>query len=264
MGVDIIGAKRIGLVLSGGGIRGMAHIGLIKAMREFDIEANFIAGSSVGALVGALYANGNSEKDMLEFFKQTPLFQYNFFAISKPGFIDTERYFNIFKSYFPKNSFESLEKSLYVVATDLLKGKEKLFSEGELIRPLLASAALTPVFSPVEINGILYADGGIMNNFPKECVDDKTDFIIGSNVSIVGELEKKHLKNSFQLAGRVTGLMIYASNHQKVKACDFYIEPKELETIRMLDKKGIEKAFTLGYDYASRALENELKMEKSK
>ncbi|MEM7486365.1 MAG: patatin-like phospholipase family protein [Bacteroidota bacterium] len=264
MGVDIIGAKNIGLVLSGGGIRGMAHIGLIKAMREFDIEANTIAGSSVGALVGALYANGNSEKDMLEFFKQTPLFQYNFFAISKPGFIDTERYFDIFKSYFPKNSFESLEKSLYVVATDLLKGKEKLFSEGELIRPLLASAALTPVFSPVEINGILYADGGIMNNFPKECVDDKTDFIIGSNVSIVGELEKKHLKNSFQLAGRVTGLMIYASNNQKVKACDFYIEPKELETIGMLDKKGIEKAFTLGYDYASRALENELKMEKSK
>ncbi|UII77572.1 patatin-like phospholipase family protein [Flagellimonas sp. HMM57] len=264
MGIDIVGAKRIGLVLSGGGIRGMAHIGLIKAMREFDIEASIIAGSSVGALVGALYANGNSERDMLEFFKQTPLFQYNFFAISKPGFIDTERYFNIFKSYFPKDSFESLEKPLHVVATDLLKGTEKSFFEGNLIRPLLASAALTPVFSPVEINDSLYADGGIMNNFPKECVDGKADFIIGSNVSIVGELEKKHLKNSLQLAGRVTGLMIYATNHKKVNACDLTIEPKELESIGVLDKKGIEKAYSIGYDAASRAIEKELKMEKLK
>ncbi|AWX44564.1 Lysophospholipase NTE1 [Flagellimonas maritima] len=264
MGIDIAGAKRIGLVLSGGGIRGMAHIGLIKAMREFDMEASVIAGSSVGALVGALYANGNSERDMLEFFKQTPLFQYNFFAIRKPGFIDTERYFNLFKSYFPKNSFESLEKPLHVVATDLLEGREKAFSKGELIKPLLASAALTPVFSPVEIMGTLYADGGIMNNFPKEYVDTEADFIIGSNVSIAGVLEKKHLKNSFQLAGRVTGLMIYATNHKKINTCDLTIEPKELESIGVFDKKGIEKAYTIGYDAGSMAIEKELKMEKLK
>src|SRR5690606_20960437 len=112
--------KSIGLVLSGGGIRGMAHIGLIKAMREHGIEAEMVAGTSVGALVGALYANGNSTESMLNFFRETPLFQYSFFAINKPGFIDTERYINIFKDFFPKDTFESLEKPLFVVATDLL------------------------------------------------------------------------------------------------------------------------------------------------
>lgn len=245
----------IGLVLSGGGIRGMAHIGLLKALKEHNIEPDQIAGSSVGALVGALYANGNSTDDMLQFFRDTPLFQYSFFAIGKPGLIDTAKYYGIFKSYLPEDSFKALEKKLYVVATDMLKGEEIVFESGELINPLLASAALTPVFSPVEINGILYADGGVMNNFPKEYLDSKCDFIIGSNVSIVGELQKKDLKNALQLAGRVTTLMIYASCKQKLNECDLFIEPKELESIGVFDKKGIERAYNLGYEYASRALE---------
>lgn len=247
--------KSIGLVLSGGGVRGMAHIGLIKAMREHQIEAKVVAGTSIGALVGALYANDNTVDEMLTFFKETPLFQYSFFTIIKPGFIDTERYVDIFKNFFPDNSFESLKKPLYVVATDLLRGKEKVFNKGELIKPLLASAALPPVFSPVDIDDVLYADGGIMNNFPKEYVEDKTDFIIGSNVSVTVPVRKKDLKNSFQLTGRVTSLMIHASNDEKLQQCDFYIEPKELDQIGVLDKKGIENAFNIGYEHGSKTLE---------
>nr|WP_299343293.1 patatin-like phospholipase family protein [Allomuricauda sp.] len=255
MSQNLVLPKKIGLVLSGGGIRGMAHIGLIKAMHENDLGAEVISGTSVGALVGALYANGNSVDDMLQFFRETPLFKYNFFAINKPGFIDTERYYPIFKGYFPSDSFETLEKPLFVVTTDLMKGEEAVFGEGNLIKPLLASAALTPVFSPVDINGTLHADGGVMNNFPKEYVDGKVDFIIGSNVSIAGEVRKKDLKNSLQLAGRITGLMIYASSHKKLTECDLFIEPSELEKIGVLDKKGIEKAFQIGYEHGSRAIE---------
>ncbi|WP_421823923.1 patatin-like phospholipase family protein [Flagellimonas oceanensis] len=247
--------KSIGLVLSGGGVRGMAHIGLIKAMREHQIEAKVVAGTSIGALVGALYANDNTVDEMLTFFKETPLFQYSFFAINKPGFIDTERYVSIFKDFFPDNSFKSLKRPLFVVATDLLKGNEKVFYDGELIKPLLASAALPPVFSPVNIDNVLYADGGIMNNFPKEYVDHLTDYVIGSNVSITVPLEKKDLRNSFQLTARVTSLMIHASNHEKLQECDVFIEPGELDSIGVLDKKGIENAFNIGYEHGSRALE---------
>jgi NTE family protein len=119
----------------------------------------------------------------------------------------------------------------------------------------LASAALTPVFSPVEIDGVLYADGGIMNNFPKEYLQDKVDFLIGSNVSIAAKIQKKDLRNSIQLAGRVTSLMIYASNKAKVEECHLCIEPKELDKIGVLDKKGIENAFSIGYEHGSRAIE---------
>lgn len=248
--------SNIGLVLSGGGIRGMAHIGLIKALEEHQIKVTHISGSSIGALVGALYANGNSTDEMLTFFKETPLFQYNFFSFNKPGFIDTERYFKIFKSYFPDNRFEALKMKLFVVATDLLVGKEVMFNEGTLIHPLLASAALTPVFSPVEMGDSFYADGGIVNNFPKEYLDPHCKTIIGSNVSIAGRLEKKDLKNAIQLGVRVTSLAIYASAFKKLKKCTWFIEPKALETIGVFDKKNIEKAFQIGYEEASKMLSN--------
>lgn len=253
MGLKI--QKNIGLVLSGGGIRGMAHIGVLKAMKERNIEAKEVAGSSVGALVGALYANENSPDEMLQFFKDTPLFQYNYFAVGKPGLLDTAKFGAAFRKCFKSDSFESLSKPLHVVATDLMNGKEKVFNKGELISPLLASAALSPVFSPVEVNDVLYADGGIMNNFPKEYLQANCDFFIGSNVSINSELGKKDLKNSFQLMGRITGLMIYASCREKISTCDVLIEPQELEQIGFLDKKGIDKAYTIGYDKASFAFD---------
>ena len=255
MKIHELQSKSIGLVLSGGGVRGMAHIGLIQAMNEFGITANVVSGSSVGALVGALYANGNTVEDMLGFFKETPLFKYNFLTLVKSGFIDTDRYVAIFKGYFPEDSFDALERELHVVATNLQKAQQRFFSEGELIRPLLASAALPPLFSPLELDGELYADGGIMNNFPLEPLKNKTDFIIGSNVSIVGDLQKKDLKNSLQLTSRVTGLMIYAINQQKLSACDLISAPEALENIGVLDRKGMEKAYTIGYENARKLLE---------
>ena len=242
--------KEIGLVLSGGGVRGMAHIGVIRAMEEFGLDAKMVAGSSVGALVGALYANGNSVTDMLRFFKETPLFKYNFFALAKPGLIDTERYIDIFKAYFPHDSFEALQKQLHVVATNLELGEEEFITSGELIKPLLASAALPPVFSPVSYKGMLYADGGIMNNFPAEPILEHVDFVIGSNVSIVSKLLKKDLNNSIQLTGRVTGLMVYAINREKINRCDLVFEAQELEKIGILDRKGIENAYAIGYENA--------------
>ncbi|MFC4095837.1 patatin-like phospholipase family protein [Euzebyella saccharophila] len=248
-------SKSLGLILSGGGVRGMAHIGVIRALNEYDISANVVSGSSVGALVGALYANGNSVTEMLSFFKETPLFKYNFLTIVKPGFIDTDRYFDVFRVYFPEDSFEKLKRKLHVVATNLQNGELAYFSEGELIGPLLASAALPPVFSPVELNGQLYADGGIMNNFPSEPVEGKVDFLLGSNVSVVSHLEKNALKNSLQLTGRVTGLMIYAINRKKLESCDLLLEFKGLEHIGVLDRKGIEKAYAIGYDQARASLD---------
>lgn len=247
-------SKKIGLVLSGGGVRGMAHIGVLRALEEYGISASVVSGSSVGALVGALYANGIAVQDMLTFFKETPLFKYNFITILKPGLVDTERYFDVFKGYFPENSFDQLQRELHVVATNLQEGGEEFFHEGELILPLLASAALPPVFGPVEIDNCLYADGGIMNNFPIEPLLGKVDYIIGSNVSVIKKVDKKAIGSSLQLANRTTALMIYAINRQKIRQCDLVFEPLELESIGVLDKKGIEKAYTIGYESALQKL----------
>lgn len=245
----------IGLVLSGGGVRGMAHIGLLKALGEYDIRPSVISGTSVGAIVGGLYANNHGSDAMLEFFKKTPLFKYNFLTINKPGLLDTDRYVQIFKTYFPEDSFESLEKRLYVTATNLQKGCQEVFSKGALIRPLLASAALPPVFSPVEINQCLYADGGIMNNFPSETISGHCDFLLGSNVSVIKTVRKEDIRTSLQLANRTTSLMIYAINNRKINSCDLLFEPVALEDIGVLDKKSLEKAYEIGYEHAAKKLE---------
>ena len=248
-------AKQIGIVLSGGGVRGMAHIGALKALQEHNIHPHWIAGSSVGALVGALYAKGRTISEMLSFFKETPLFRYNFFSFGKPGLLDTDRYHRVFEHYWPENSFEALQKPLFIVATDILKGEETFFSEGELIRPLLASAALPPIFSPVRLKDKLYSDGGIMNNFPLEPLEDRASFIIGSNVSVIKSVKETDIRSSFQLANRTTALMLYAINREKINECNMIFEPIALEKIGVLDKKGIEKAYEIGYSHASIVLE---------
>ncbi|MDA8686559.1 patatin-like phospholipase family protein [Robiginitalea sp.] len=240
----------IGIVLSGGGVRGMAHIGVLKALREFNIAPNWISGASVGAIVGALYARGNGEEDMLRFFKETPLLRYDFLSIGKPGLFDTERYYSIFSSYFPENNFERLHIPLFVNATNLQRGENRTFSKGELIKPLLASAALPPIFSPVLIDGELYSDGGIMNNFPIEPLEGKAEYILGSNVAVIQEMSPKEIRTSLQLANRTTGLMLQAINAAKTMRCHLLFEPNELQHIGVLDKKGIEQAYHIGYEYA--------------
>lgn len=246
---------KVGLVLSGGGVRGMAHIGMLKALKQAGIQPHWVSGSSVGALVGALYASGADTGQMLSFFKQTPIFRYNFFSFSKPGFFDTERYKNVFAKYWPENRFEALKRPLFVAATNLLKGEERFFYEGELIPALLASAALPPIFSPVSIDGELYADGGIMNNFPLEPIQPQVDYVIGSNVSVISRISRKEIGSSIQLTNRTTGLMMYAINRDKIHSCDLIFEPAELEKIGVLDKKGIEEAYEIGYAHASRKLD---------
>ncbi len=247
--------KTKGLVLSGGGVKGMAHIGIMKALNECDIYPDTISGVSAGAIVGALYAKGTSPLNMLTFFKETPLFKYNFFSINKPGLFDTEKYYLFFSKYFEKDTFEALEKELFVTATDLQSGVPKVFSSGELIRPLLASAALPPVFNPVTIDGRLYADGGIMDNFPLEPLANKVDYIIGCYTSGVKEVGKTLLKNPLQLANRTHRLMLHANSRAKLYAADILLRPKGLEYINVLDRKGIDKAFLIGYDHASRYLD---------
>lgn len=246
--------KKIALILSGGGIRGIAHIGLLKAMREFELEADEVSGASIGALVGALYSNGNPSEEILNFFKETPLFRPNNFAFSKAGLFDTDKYHKILQSYLGHSSFEALKSKLYVIATELGEGREVVFKEGELIRPLLASAALPPVFSPVEINQKIYADGGILNNFPSEYVSKKS-LKIGSNTTVINPLAKKDISNAIQLTTRVSTIMIHSSTVKKLAGCDIYIAPKELRSIGLLDKTSVEKAYEIGYEHACKAIE---------
>ncbi|AUC84621.1 patatin [Polaribacter sp. ALD11] len=245
-----------GLVLSGGGARGFAHIGVLKALEEYNINITHIAGTSAGAIVGALFAAGNSWGTILEFFKKVPIFEYKRYAYNKPGFIDTNMFYKDLLPFFVTDDFNSLKKQFYVPTTNLIEGKEMVFNSGELLKPILASAAFPGLFTPVIINGIPYADGGILNNFPIEYIKNKCDTIIGVYVNSLENVSLNELKHSYQVANRAYNISFVSQCENKFKEVDLLIAPKELEKFGMFNLKNIDAIFKIGYESAIKVLEN--------
>ncbi|ETN94581.1 patatin-like phospholipase family protein [Zhouia amylolytica] len=242
--------KKIGIVLSGGGVKALAHVGFLKALKEHGIEPAAMSGTSGGALVAALYASGYDHEEMISFFKETPVFKFSLFAMNKPGIMDSAKYHHIFKKYFKAINFEELEIPLTVTATNITTGRAEFFNSGELIRPLIASSALPPYFSPIEINGDLYSDGGILNNFPIAPLRKDCEVILGSFVNPIRKVEKSEVNTTLKLIQRVYHIGLDANYYNKFKSCNYVFLPENIDKISVLDTKMIDKAFTMGYEHA--------------
>ncbi len=245
----------IGLVLSGGGVRGVAHIGAIKALEEYGICPTHISGTSAGAIVGVLYAGGFDWSEILNFFKTIPIFHTNRYARRKPGFIDTEKFYNNFKKYFPEDDFKILKKSLFVTATNVEDGRLKIFHKGELIKPVLASASFPGVFTPVNINGSFYIDGGTLNNFPVEPLKDNCDKIIGVYVNPLKNIKIEDLKHSYNVISRAYMIKSASESLLKFSDCDLVISPEELMNYGTFDMHNIDIIFDLGYTATKKIIE---------
>jgi NTE family protein len=245
---------RVGLVLSGGGVRGVSHVGVIKALEEHNIIPTHITGSSAGAIVGALYAYGYNYKEILRFFETIQIFDIKKYALGKPGFIDAEKFYPEFKSYLKEDSFNALHKLLTITATDILNGNLKTFSSGELIKPILASAAIPGVFAPVKIKNSYYVDGGTLNNFPIESLKSSCNIIIGSYANWVDAITIKELKHSHHVVERALKLRALKDDYSKFKGCDLMILPKALSKFGTFDKKYLNTIFNIGYNATKEAL----------
>jgi len=244
----------IGLVLSGGGMRGAAHIGAIKALEEHKIFPSQIAGTSAGAIVGAFYAYGYNCDDILKFFKTVSILDISKYAIRKPGLLDADKFYNNFKKYFTEDDFSALKKELQITATNILNGDLDVFNEGELIKPLLASAAFPGVFSPVKIQDSYYIDGGTLNNFPVELIKKQSDLIIGVYVNGFEDINIKDLKHSHQVAERAFKLKSVRDDYLKFKNCDLVVCPKGLDKFGTFKKSNLNHIFDLGYKATIEAL----------
>lgn len=244
----------IGLVLSGGGAKGAAHIGVIKALEEHSIFPTHIAGTSAGAIVGALYANGIGWKEILNFFKTIPIFRPNKYAKSNLGFINTETFYDSLKNYFLEDNFNTLKKPLFVTASNVVDGSLKIFSKGQLVRPILASASFPGVFTPTEINGSHYIDGGTLNNFPIEPLKPECDKIIGVFVNPLKKISIKDLKHSYTVVERAYRMKAAYESTSKFKDCDLLICPQKLVDFSVFDMNKIEAIFNLGYTATKKIL----------
>ncbi|MFK7951072.1 MAG: patatin-like phospholipase family protein [Saprospiraceae bacterium] len=240
--------QSIGVVLSGGGVRCVAHIGFLKALEQNGIFPTHLAGSGTGSIVGALYAAGYKPDDILEFFREnTAVFQWSKMTIRKAGILDTDKYYNVLFDMLGYVTFEQLKKQLFVTATDLVNGVSRIFQSGEVVKPILASSALPPVFSPVEIDNQLYMDGSVMNNFPVEPLLKTCNKVLGSFVAAVRPIEKTDISNSIKLLHRANDLQQIAHAKAKFKDCDYVVQPKSLYKYGNFNANKIEEIYQIGY-----------------
>jgi len=240
----------IGIVLSGGGIRGIAHIGVLRALSERGIRPAHVAGASAGAIVGALYAAGYTHREMLDFFETKNPFRFFNMSITKPGLIDTEKVRANFEEYFPADSFESLGPRLRVVATDLMCGDAVVFDSGPLISPILASSSYPLMFSPVEIDGRLYADGGIVNNFPVGLLEGRCKFLLGVHAGEVREMKRGDFGNALAVAKRALEVGIFRKSSEKYERCSVVIRPPNLSRFGVFETKHNDEIEAIGYKAA--------------
>jgi NTE family protein len=249
------GAK-IGLVLSGGGARCAAHLGVLQALEEFGIKPSVISGTSAGAIAGAFYAAGYPAKEILDIIQKGHFFSFSNLLIRKQGFFSMNGFENIYKQYFPNNSFSDLQFPLYVAATDILKGELVYFSSGNLSQSLLASSCIPIVFQPVSYQNTLFVDGGVMNNFPVEPLKNKCDIIIGVHVnSIQKEINEIHMND---IIDRSFHLAMSNSMQNKIDQCDVYIEPPDMSQFSIFDLSKSQEIYEYGYRYAL-SFENSIK-----
>jgi NTE family protein len=160
--------KKISLVLSGGGARGIAHIGVIEELERQGFEIVSIAGTSMGALVAGAYAVGKLQefKEWMISLDKMKVFKLVDFTLSRQGLVKGDKVFNRMKDFMPDSNIEDLPIPFCAVAVDIKNKKEVVFTNGSLYKAIRASVSIPTVFTPVKTTDGLLVDGGVMNNIP--------------------------------------------------------------------------------------------------
>lgn len=242
------------MALSGGGARGIAHLGVLQFLNESGIKASVISGTSAGSIVALLYAAGREPKHILEFLIKTNYLTIFRLATDFKGVLNMKRTEKVFKKILEDiDSFESLQIPLYVAATCLESGKTTYFSSGDMILTVQASSCIPVVFAPILIEGKHYVDGGILNNLPAEIVKDKCEYLIGININ--PPFEKENIKNVRDLVERTGYLAISPNVEVSKKLCDLCIEPTLLYQFSVFDIGDAKTMYQIGYEYTKNLFE---------
>jgi len=250
---------RTGLVLSGGGARGFAHLGVIQALNEAGIKPDVISGTSAGALAGVLYADGYTPDEILHLMNSGSRLDFMRPALPREGLLQINGIIKILKTHLRATSFSELKIPLFVAATDLNNGKAVYFSEGELLDPVIASASIPVLFQPVIINNISYVDGGVLDNLPLSPIQNICRFLVGSFVNPVGYEAK--ISGLIHIAERTFMLNMSKEIIEKAKKFDLFVAPAELRNYKILDPEKGSELFDLGYKATKEKLK-EIDLEK--
>lgn len=252
-------APKIGIVLSGGGIRGIAHLGVLKAFADAGVKFCKISGTSAGSIVGALFAQGIDPEVILHAFLKTKLSRFIRPSIGAAGLLSLENTKNLFLEYIPHNSFEGLQTPLSITATNFSRGTLVYFSSGKLIPAIQASSAIPGVFKPVIIDSEMFVDGGVLDNFPVEPLRKDCNFIIGSSCNHLPVISSAP---SFRrMIERASIMSVNGDMRTKRKYCDVIIEPEGMGATSIFDVAKAEEIYWLGHEAALKKMQTDAKLK---
>lgn len=243
---------KLGLALSGGGARGFAHFGVIKAMQEYGLYPDIISGTSAGALAGAMIAAGKTPEECLDFFTHKKVMSFARFTVSKMGLMSMTGMQERLEKFLNVKTFDELQTPLIVTATDINNAASVHFNAGELVPCILASCSIPIVFVPVEINGIIYVDGGIFMNLPVRPIREMCEKVIA--VEINSNECRQTVGNMIHMAERSFHLGLAANTKIDKKLSDLFIAPEDMIRYSMFDLNHIREIFDQGYTTAKAVL----------
>lgn len=278
----------VGLVLSGGGAKGIAHIGVIKRLEEAGVRIDYITGTSMGSLVGALYAIGYSSTQLTnlaksnnwnQLFTEKPsrLFISNYertfdnrtiasFPISKRGLdlpfgiISGQNIYSFLSKYtWPVHgtqSFSNFPIPFATVATELSTGEAKTFTSGYLPDAIRASISIPSLMRPHNINGTAYIDGGVSNNLPVDQAKEMgADYIISVNVA-APVMPADSLSTFAEVLNQVVNYRINEKIESQIAQSDIYINPEKTNSFEILDFDKVDEFIKIGYDETEKHIED--------
>lgn len=247
-------SRNYNLVLSGGGARAYAHLGAIKALHEKNIRFNAISATSAGSIVAAFLCDGFSIEEIISLASEnTSLINFNFSL--KQGLLSSDKLERFLKTNLSSVNIENLQKPLFISATNLNDGKQRIFHSGSIIDAVLASASIPLLFKPLIIDGNPYADGAISSNLPIEPFIDSQLKTIAIHVNPIDTFAVNN--NISQQIERLFHLCVKEKTESNSKKIDLFLEPPLLTSYGLFDLKKHKELIEIGYNYTKNRLETD-------
>lgn len=232
---------------------GAVHVGVLRALEEAGIKISIISGTSVGAIVAALYAFGKTPREIEDIVVEFEWKKLSNMVFSRFGLLSNEKIGDIIKEHIGGDKeFKEAKIPLAVVATDITSGQKAVLQNGSVAKAVMASTAIPGVFVPVEIQGNMLIDGGIMENIPIGSLKDKgADFLIG--VDLICEHPSKKPQNVIEILYNSFNLLIKANKELQTKDADLIIKP-DLSKFNAIDMSQIRELIKVGYNETEKTL----------
>lgn len=257
-------SEKTGLVLSGGGTKGIAHAGVLKFLNDKNINVDILSCCSAGSIVGSLYAIGKSPEEILDFFNSVYFFNWKHFTFNQPGLVSSVIFRNYLKPIFGDLKIGELDKEVRIVATELVSGTQKIFdNDFKIVDAIIASCSIPGITTPYIIDDEMFCDGGVLNNFPADIIRDECDKLIGVFVSPPHDININDLKSIKAIVSRSYDLLSYRVEKIKFDHCDWLITSQQFSSYGTFERKKhrLEELFEIGYQAAKESFEASFKFK---